>query len=170
MLLAFALRAKCKFLVLENLKGFFSPKGGKTLSRHLNNWFRGRIPEILAYKCSQNNLAILLVNPWGTSSFCPRSGKKGKRVRSPNDLSEISIGRAFFIRVVVLMLTRLCCCFEHISSLTNPTKKYAKKNQALRTAMPILYQRIGTPLDRPSGNLVISPSSSGVVITEGCLV
>ena len=170
-LLILALRAKCTFLVLENLKGFSPPKGGKSLSRRLNNWLRGRILEILTYKCSQNNLTILLVNPWGTSSFCPRCGKKGKKVRSPNDLRETSIGRIFFCLSCGFNADRDYIAALNIYRVSQISQKnIQKKNQTLRTAIPILYQRIGTPLDRPSGNLVISPSSPGMVITEGCLV
>lgn len=170
-LLALALRANCKFLILEDLRGLSPPKARKRLSRRLSNWLRGRILEILAYKCCQKNLVFLKVNPWVTSSYCPRCGKRGKKVRSSNDLTEISVGRFFYCPSCGFKADRDYIAALNIYRVSRiPQIVSQKKNQTLQTATPILYQRIVTPLDLPSGDPVISPSSICVLVTEGCLV
>lgn len=173
-LLSHALFYNCKIIILENLGSLGPPKGAKRLSRRLSNWLRGRISQILTYKCPSAGLYFFQVNPWGTSSYCPRCGLRGFKVRAPNDFTVIKTGRFFYCPSCSYSADR-----DYVAALniyrvfrlnTSLLKSCQLHHQTLHTAIPVLYQSSGTPLNRPSGDSVaINHSSSElcVLVTGG---
>ncbi|MFX0114073.1 MAG: zinc ribbon domain-containing protein [Candidatus Hodarchaeota archaeon] len=63
------------------------PRGKRQLSRHLSEWPRGRVPEVLTYKCQEAGIQLATANPWDTSSYCPRCGQKGHKILAPNSFT-----------------------------------------------------------------------------------
>ncbi len=174
-LLSQALLFNCEIIILENLGSIGTPKGAKQLSRRLSNWLRGRISQLLAYKCPSAGLHFFQVNPWGTSSYCPRCGLRGLKVRAPNDFTVSKSGRFFHCPSCGFTADR-----DYVGALniyrvfrlnTSPLKSRAsRRRQTLHTAIPVLYQRTGTPLNRPSGGSVTIADCSPeqcVLVTGG---
>lgn len=175
-LLSHALFYKCKTIILENLGSIGPPKGAKQLSRRLSNWLRGRVSQLLFYKCPSAGFHFFQVNPWGTSSYCPRCGLRGLKVRAPNDFTVSKTGRFFHCPSCGFTADR-----DYVGALniyrvfrlnTSPLKSRASRccRQTLHTAIPVLYQSSGTPLNRPSGgSLAIAHCSSElcVLVTGG---
>ena len=171
-LLSHALFYQCKIIILENLGSLSPPKGAKQLSRRLSNWLRGRLSQLLTYKCSSAGLYFFQVNPWGTSSYCPRCGLRGLKVRAPNDFTVSKTGRFFHCPSCGFTANR-----DYVGALniyrvfrlkTSPLK--SRRRQTLHTASPVLYQSSGTPLNRPSGGSVAIPHLSSelcVLVTGG---
>jgi transposase len=175
LLLSQALLYNCKIIILENLGSLGPPKGAKQLSRRLSNWIRGRVSQLLTYKSPTAGLYFFKVNPWGTSSYCPRCGIRGLKVRAPNDFTISKKGRFFHCPSCRFNADR-----DYVGALniyrvfrlkTSPLKSRAsRRHQTLHSANPVLYQRSGTPLNRPSGgSVVIAPCSfeSCVLVTGG---
>jgi IS605 OrfB family transposase len=167
----------CKIIILENLGSVIPPKGAKQLSRRLSNWLRGRIPQLLAYKCPPIGLHFFQVNPWGTSSYCPRCGLRGLKIRAPNDFTVSKTGRFFHCPSCGFTADR-----DYVGALniyrifrlhTSSPKSRASRRRTLHTANPVLYQSSGTPLNHPSGGSVTIthyPSELCVLVTGGpCL-
>lgn len=128
------------------------PHGKQRLSRRLSQWLRERIPELLTYKCQEAGIRLETVNPWGTSSYCPRCGQKCQKVHAPNDFTVDSKGCCLHCDhchftvdrdyVGALNLYRVLCLNK-------------QKKETLRTTSPLLYQRRGTPAHRPVGGPVV---------------
>jgi len=136
-------------MVLEDLRALQPMKGKKQLSRRLSNWLRGRITALLEYKCREAGIQLVTVNPWGTSSYCPRCGAKGKKVKAPNQITEeVKGGRYFHCLQCGFTADR-----DYVGALNQYRVMRLNKAQqeTLRTASPLLYQRSGTPANRPVG-------------------
>ena len=86
----------CGTLVLEDLSAYTPPAGKHGLSRDLNNWAHGLLLQHLKRKATLIGIKVETVPPYGTSSYCPRCGKKGLKVRSPTVYIENKRGRHFW--------------------------------------------------------------------------
>ena len=86
----------CQTIVFEDLRSFEPPKGLKTLSRRLSEWFRGSLVTSIDQASQFFGWKVHRVNPHGTSSYCPRCGCKGLKVRSSTSLLQDNYGRQFY--------------------------------------------------------------------------
>ena len=82
-------------IVLEDLRSYEPPKTGKIISRKLSEWFRGSLYELLVYKGNKYGIKIERINPKYTSSYCPRCGCKGHKIRDPKIKKQDTKGRFF---------------------------------------------------------------------------
>ncbi|MHA1435891.1 MAG: zinc ribbon domain-containing protein [Candidatus Heimdallarchaeota archaeon] len=90
-----ALDWKCKKIIFEDLR-HFKPQRNRKWSRKLSEWLRGKIPELVKQRSSENGLTTHRVNPWGTSIHCPRCTTRGEKVYGPNNLEPTKKGRWFY--------------------------------------------------------------------------
>ena len=94
-LIQIAFKWQCTKIVIEDLRNYKPPRGRRSWSRRLSQWLRGRIANLLDYKCQENGLTLQKVCPWNTSTHCPRCTAKGVKVLGPNKLVEEKKGRWF---------------------------------------------------------------------------
>jgi len=67
----------CSIVVLEDLEKLRdNKKRSKKFNKELTLWFYRRIQFCIEYEARERNLEVAKVNPRGTSSKCPRCGKK----------------------------------------------------------------------------------------------
>lgn len=85
----------CNKVIIEDLRSYKPPKGRSSWSRRLSEWLRGRIANLLDFKCQEAGLLLQKVCPWNTSSYCPRCTKKGKKILGPNNPIVNQKGRWF---------------------------------------------------------------------------
>ncbi|MFX1466009.1 MAG: RNA-guided endonuclease InsQ/TnpB family protein [Promethearchaeota archaeon] len=157
-LLETALRWQCKIIVLEDLRNYEPPKHRKKLSRKLSNWLRGALYDILSYKATRFGIKIVRVNPRWTSSFCPRCGAKGEKIRDPRSCQAIKRGRFFYCTGCCYLADR-----DYIAAINiyRVYQENRKKRFSLKHAKPVPYMATGIPLNRPSGG------STHVLIVSG---
>jgi len=78
----------CHYIVFEDLRSYKPPKGWSVMSWLLSMWRRGDIITVTEYKALMNGILVKTVPAWGTSSYCPRCGKRGVHVKAPDRLNE----------------------------------------------------------------------------------
>ncbi|NVL92119.1 MAG: IS200/IS605 family element transposase accessory protein TnpB [Desulfobacterales bacterium] len=161
-----AWRTGCTMILLEDLRSFNPPKGKKNVSRRLNNWLRGRISDLLTYKCKQVGLQLLKVNPWQTSTICPRCGQRGKKIKDPTSHIEKKTGRFFSCTHCGFQADR-----DYIATLNvyRAAQINRRQQETLYTTKPVPYKGTGTPPDRPGGDPVALKPTLGLAVTGGCL-
>jgi len=64
--------------------------------RKLSNWSREALYDILSYKAKRFGIKIIRVNPRWTSTYCPRCGAKGEKIRDLRTRKAIKRGRFFY--------------------------------------------------------------------------
>ncbi|MHA2298899.1 MAG: RNA-guided endonuclease InsQ/TnpB family protein [Candidatus Hodarchaeales archaeon] len=152
-LLAQTYRFGCGTIALEDLRTYSPPKGKGTLSRRLNNWLRGILIEILTHKAKKVGIRVITVPAYWTSSYCPRCGKKGKKVATTRSKKAIKTGRFFWCPH---------CHFRGDRDYTGALNVYRvyllpkKQRYRLATAKPVLYKKMALPSNRPAGIPVTS--------------
>lgn len=68
------------FIALENLAGIRDrSKFSKRLNRMIGNWPFRQLIEFISYKAARAGVLVVMVEPRGTSSTCPKCGNKGRR-------------------------------------------------------------------------------------------
>jgi IS605 OrfB family transposase len=148
-LLETALRWQCNTIVLEDLRTYEPPKHRKKLSRKLSNWLRGALYDLLSYKAKRVGIKLVRVNPRWTSSYCPRCGVKGEKIREPRSRQVITRGRFFQCRACCYLADR-----DYIAAI-NIYRVYQEnrnKRFSIKHAKPVPYMATGIPLNRPSGD------------------
>jgi IS605 OrfB family transposase len=140
---------QCKTIVLEDLRNYEPPKHRRKLSRKLSNWLRGALYDILSYKAQRFGIKLVRINPRWTSSYCPRCGAKGEKIRDPRTRNMIKSGRFFYCDVCSYMADR-----DYIAAV-NIYRMYQEKRKrrfSLKYAKPVPYTATGIPLNRLSGD------------------
>ncbi|MHA2306086.1 MAG: RNA-guided endonuclease InsQ/TnpB family protein [Candidatus Hodarchaeales archaeon] len=143
-----ALQWHCQTIVLEDLRSYDPPKHLRKLSRKLSNWFRGALYDLLAYKAKRVGIKLTRVLAWWTSSYCPRCGKKGSKIRDPESQIPLKEGRFFFCLQCQFSADR-----DYAGSL-NIYRMYQEQRQnryRLQYATPVSYTGTGIPPNRPGG-------------------
>ena len=141
----------CPTLALEDLRLIQPPKGMKKWSRRLNNWFHGSLVDFLSFRAKLLGIKIQLVNPRGTSSYCPRCGSKGTKIIDSKSKKESQLGRYFHCK---------CCLFtgdrDYVGALNvyRLSESYLHKKFSLASSRTLLYRSTGPPLNRSSGTLL----------------
>ncbi|MFW9917373.1 MAG: RNA-guided endonuclease InsQ/TnpB family protein [Candidatus Thorarchaeota archaeon] len=155
-LIATALVWHCRIIVLEDLRSYEPPKHQRTLSRKLSNWLRGALYTLLDYKTKRCGLKLIRVNPWGTSSYCPRCGQKGTRIVEPRSKKVQSEGRFFSCPSCEFTADR-----DYIAAINiyRMHQAHRKKQYHLKRAKPVPYMATGIPLNRLSGTTAQVPLS-----------
>jgi len=86
----------CSEIYVEWLKGLKSQKYGHSLNWLINTTVREAIYEKVAYKAKLVGIELKRpVQPYGTSQYCPRCGKKGIHTQAPNQTAEVKSGGWF---------------------------------------------------------------------------
>lgn len=87
----------CSEIYVEWLKSLKSQKFGHCLNWIINTTVRQAIYEKVEYKAKLVGIKLKRpVQPYGTSQYCPRCGKKGIHTKSPNHTEEVKSGGWFF--------------------------------------------------------------------------
>jgi len=147
-LLETALQWRCRTIVLEDLRSYDPPKHKRKLSRQLSNWLRGSLYEVLVYKAKRLGVRIKRVLARWTSSYCPRCGQKGVKIRDPCSQIVFKKGRFFFCPQCRYSADR-----DYIGSL-NIYRMYQEQCQnryRIQFAKPLSYMGIGIPCNCPPG-------------------
>jgi len=141
----------CATIVLENLGSFEAPAGGKW-SRRLNNWLRGSLFISLEERGIRSGWKVKKVNPRGTSSYCPRCAKRGRKVINYTSIEQNDYGRCFYCPHCHYRADR-----DYIGALNiyRMYREKARKIYWLSSARPIFYTNIGLPPYRSGGNTVL---------------
>jgi IS605 OrfB family transposase len=147
-LLLTALNGQCGIIVLEDLRNYEPPRNQRKLSRKLSNWLRGALYDILLYKAKRAGITIHRVSPHWTSTYCPRCGLKGKKIREPIAQLAEKTGRFFACGHCGFTADR-----DYIGALNiyRMAQAQRKKRYSLKNATPVSYRGTGIPLNRPSG-------------------
>ncbi len=86
----------CSAIYVEWLKSLKSQKFGHSLNWLINSTVREAIYEKVAYKARLTGSELKRpVQPYGTSQYCPRCGKKGIHTKSPDHKEETKSGGWF---------------------------------------------------------------------------
>lgn len=136
----------CQNIVLEDLRSFNPPKNQRKLSRKFSNWLRGSLYKVLLYKGAHYNIQIKRVSARWTSTYCPRCGKKGKKIVDSNSQIVDPRSRCFLFSVCGFTADR-----DYIDEL-NIYRMYEQTQEnlfKLYTAVPVSYMGAGLPCDRP---------------------
>ena len=141
----------CSTFALEDLRSISPPRGMKKWSRRLNNWFHGELYEFLTFKATLHGLKVKLVNPHGTSSYCPRCGKKGTKVVDGESKKSSPFGRYFYCQHCLFTGDR-----DYVGALNvyRLYDSYSHKKYSITSSRTLLYRSIGLPLNRSSGILL----------------
>ena len=133
---------RCTKIVIEDLRSYKPPKGRRSWSRRLSEWFRGRIAFLLEYKCQEYGLILQKVCPWNTSSHCPRCSKNGVKVLGPNNMVEDKRGRWFHCPTCRFTADR-----DYIAAVNIYRASFIDYQtiKSLKDTSPIPYMDIGTP-------------------------
>lgn len=68
------------FIALEDLTGIRKRNNlGRRFNRMLGGWSFRQLRDFITYKAAKANILVVLVDPRGTSSTCPKCGSKGSR-------------------------------------------------------------------------------------------
>ena len=140
----------CGTIVLEDLEAYVPPAGKHGLSRNLNNWTHEEL--FKQPKCKAGILGIIVktVPPFGTSSYCPCCGQKGRKVHCPTSYKENKKGRQFWCSRCQYRADR-----DYIGALNIYRVFQLPKNQCyhIKQAKPVFYMKVevSCPHDRPSG-------------------
>ncbi len=135
----------CGTIVLEDLRSYVPPRGKHVLSRRLNNWLRGWLVQFLRHKASITGIKVVIVPARGTSSYCPRCGKMGRKVVSTRSKKAVPAGRCFWCSN---------CQFRADRDFTGALNVYRvfrlpkKKRYRIATAKPVFYMKMVPPPDR----------------------
>ncbi|MFX0206364.1 MAG: zinc ribbon domain-containing protein, partial [Candidatus Hodarchaeota archaeon] len=147
-LLETALRWQCRTIILEDLRNYDPPKYKRRLSRKLSNWLRGFLYELLVYKAKRFGLRIKRVLPRWTSSYCPRCGQRGCKIRDPSGELVLKTGRFFSCPGCHYSADR-----DYIGPI-NIYRMYQEQRQkrySIKNATPVSYMGTGIPPNRPGG-------------------
>lgn len=147
-LLETALQWQCQTIVLEDLRSYEPPKHKRKLSRKLSNWLRGSLYDILVYKAKRFGIQIKRVLARWTSSYCPRCGQKGTKIRDPWSKFVVKEGRFFYCPHCRFSADR-----DYIGSI-NIYRMYQEQRKSryrIKFAKPLSYMGIGIPGNRPPG-------------------
>ena len=166
-LVLIASKWQCATILLEDLRTYTPGRGMRKTSRKQNDWFRGKLLEILKYKSQEVGLHVQTVPPYGTSIHCSRCGNKNSlKVKGPNNLTQTKKGRWFYCSECGFSADRDYNAalniyrareinFKNIPSLVHT------KN------IPSPYMELGTPLNRPSGGTVTLSTNKIVEVVGG---
>ena len=122
----------------------YAPLAGKhVLSRDLNNWAHGLLLKHLKRKAALLGIMVETVPPYGTSSYCPRCGKKGRKVRSPLSYIENKKGRHFWCPYC-----QYCADRDYIGALNiyRVFRLPKKQRYFIKQAKPIVYKKMEASL------------------------
>jgi transposase len=87
----------CSAIYTEWLKSLKSTKYSRRLNWLINTTVRQAIYDLVAYKAALVGIELKRpVQPYGTSQYCPRCGKKGIHTKSAHDKQEFNAGGWFF--------------------------------------------------------------------------
>ena len=131
-----AIRWQASTIVLEDLRSYHPPRGQGVSSRKLSEWLRGAVYEVLTYKAALDGIAVRRVNPRYTSSYCPRCGKKGRKISDPRRRRRTVRGRFFHCPHCHFVADR-----DYVGAL-NVYRRYCaqqKQNYSLKTAPLLPY-------------------------------
>lgn len=144
-LLRQAARHGCATIALEDLRSYTPPKGKHALSRRLNNWLHGWLIQFLQHKARFLGIKVVTVPARGTSSYCPRCGKKGRKVATSTAKKTITTGRCFWCPRCNYRADR-----DYIGALNvyRVFRLPKKRRHQLATAKPVFYMKTVPPPDR----------------------
>jgi len=147
-LLETALHWRCRTIVLEDLRSYEPPKHKRKLSRKLSNWLRSSLYDLLVYKSKRFGLRIKRVLARWTSSYCPRCGRKGNKIRDPSSKIVFKAGRFFYCPFCRYSADR-----DYIGSINiyRVYQEQRKKRYSIKFAKPLSYMGMGIPCNRPPG-------------------
>ncbi len=147
-LLETALQWQCRTIILEDLRSYEPPKHKHKLSRKLSNWLRGSLYDLLVYKARRFGIRIKRVLAHWTSSYCPRCGQKGNKIRDPSSKIIFKKGRFFSCSLCHYSADR-----DYIGALNiyRMYQEQCKKRYNIQIAKPLSYMGIGIPCNRPPG-------------------
>ncbi|MFX0067017.1 MAG: zinc ribbon domain-containing protein [Candidatus Hermodarchaeota archaeon] len=147
-LLETAIHWQCRTIVLEDLRSYSPPKHKWKLSRKLSNWLHGSLYDLLVYKARRLGLRIRRVLSHWTSSYCPRCGQKGNKVRNPCSKIIYKKGRFFYYLFCHYSADR-----DYIGAMNiyRVYQEQCNKRYSIRFAKFLSYMGIGIPCDRPPG-------------------
>ncbi|QZA89369.1 transposase [Salinarchaeum sp. IM2453] len=91
-----AVKNGCETIVFESLGQIDAPQTSGAIAWSISSWARGELLDHVEYKAGLLGIDVTAVNPWGTSRFCPRCGKRGRTVNAPNDHTECRHGGHFY--------------------------------------------------------------------------
>ena len=120
-LLLQAHHAGCVVIVIEDLRFYEPPRKLSRMSRRLSNWLRGSFARTLGHKAELQGLKVKAVNPAWTSSFCPRCGHKGQKIREPGFHLTEDRGRYFYCPAC-----RYCADRDYVGAL-NVYRRYREE-------------------------------------------
>ncbi len=143
LLIRYAVNSQCEKIILEDLRLIKPRRGQKKWSREMNEWLRGRITQLLELKCQEEGLKLQKVNPWRTSSDCPRcTSTNGQKVNGSNNLMQKKEGRWFYCPECGFSADR-----DYIATLNIYRASFIdyKKIRSLRDTSPITYPELGIP-------------------------
>jgi len=132
---------ECKKIIFEDLR-HFKPQRNKKWSRKLSEWLRGRIPELVENRSNEYGLTIQRVNPWGTSTYCPRCTIRGEKVSGPNNPIPTKKGRWFICPECNFSAER-----DYIAAINIYRASFIdyKKIRSLALTNPVPYTDTGIP-------------------------
>lgn len=142
----------CATIVLENLGSYKPSANGGKWSRRLNNWLRGNLFSSLQERGNRSGWKVTRVNPRGTSSYCPRCTKRGRKVRTYNSTEPNEYGRCFYCAHCGYRADRDCIGAINIYRMH---QEKSRKIYWLSSARPVFYRNIGLPPYRSGGKVVI---------------
>ncbi len=154
-LILIASKWQCSTILLEDLRTYTPSRGKRKTSRKQNDWFRGKLLEILKYKSQEVSINIRTVPPFNTSCHCSRCGNKNSlKVKGPNNLTPSKKGRWFYCPD---------CGFSADRDYNAALNIYRAREIDYRNIpslvhtqpIPSPYKELGTPLNRPSGGATI---------------
>ena len=142
LLIKIALDWQCQKIIFEDLR-HFKPRRNNKWSRKLSEWLRGRIPDLVEHRCDEKGLTLQKVNPWKTSSYCPRcNSTSSQRLLGPNNAKLTTKGRWFNCPDCGFTADR-----DYIAALNIYRASFIdyKKIKSLTQTNPIPYMDIGIP-------------------------
>jgi len=90
-----ALEDGCETIVFESLGQIENTETSGNTAWSISSWARGDLLDLVEYKAGLVGIDCETVNPWGTSRYCPRCGKRGQTVTAPTDHEECRHGGHF---------------------------------------------------------------------------
>ena len=133
----------CETIVFESLGQIDSPDTSGAVAWSISSWARGELLEFVTYKAEMLGIDFETVNPWGTSRYCPRCGKRGESVKAPDDHTECRHGGHFHCPSCDYE------CDRDVVGALNVGRKHLS-NAQMETANPAAYMEAGNHASFPS--------------------
>jgi IS605 OrfB family transposase len=133
----------CETIVFESLGQIESPDVSGSVAWSISSWARGELLDYVEYKTELVDIDFEMVNPWGTSRYCPRCGEKGRTVKAPDDDTECRHGGHFHCPTCGYE------CDRDVVGAVNVGRKYLDGCK-MEEANPAAYTEAGNHASVPS--------------------